>query len=599
MTILTHTLLATLCCGYLAQASSQIPLIFPASDDIDHVAPWSHHEIYQQHSPNFEFKRNITRVAIIGAGVGGLISYREFKKAGYEVRLFERDSVPGGNWRYTEESFPSTPYPPVPLEVADYTPSFPPKGAAYPYEETYGTGDSGPNLDERIRDHRAPKPVWATLVSNAPSIMQQVTELPWPVGTAWELLHSKLGAYLRAFASFHGANSNDENPEVSYSTRVEQVKKIEDGEGKPEDVGRWRLTLKELRREREELTARWWTEDFDAVVVATGRYNAPSIPSIPGLESWAARWSNNIWHSRQYRRPELFANKTVLVIGAATSGMEIARDLAPHAKSIYTSSKTGSPWLAAFYNRVPRNVTLVPEIESFLPPSTAESHCAQGSIKLANGTVFSGIDHVIFATGYHYTFPFLSQYHDASLRANETAKGRQPIVTDGTHLRSLYLDLFYIEEPTLAFINMNTGMQSFTYAEYLAVAAAKVWKGDAHIPAEKEMWARYWDRVQKAGGHKKGLQILGTKGTEEYIRYFVAWLNAAPGRTVDLPPAIATQSAHYYGLARFGFDPTSGAGAPVSGEFLPPRAVAWDTSEQTAERKRPWAGDLAVLLDSW
>ena len=98
---------------------------------------------------------------------------------------------------------------------------------------------------------------------------------------------------------------------------------------------------------------------------------------------------------------------------------------------------------------------------------------SQGEIELVNGTVrffcslllyyflpilhkiISGIDHIIFATGYRYSFPFLPQYHNSSLGRNETAPRslQQPLVTDGTHLRSLHLDLFYIEEPTIGFMN--------------------------------------------------------------------------------------------------------------------------------------------------
>jgi len=241
---------------------------------------------------------------------------------------------------------------------------------------------------------------------------------------------------------------------------------------------------------------------------------------------------------------------------------------------------------------------MVPEIANFVPPSVENSNISQGNIKFVNGTVLSGIDHIIFATGYRYTYPFLPQYHDASLRANETAQGRQPIVTDGTHLRSLYLDLFYIEEPTLAFINMNTAMQSFTYAEYLSVALAKVWKGDAHIPAQKEMWKLYWEHVKQKGGHMKGLQALGEKRAEEIIRYFVGWLNAAPGRTIEPPPAIAKESAYYYVVARLGYNPL--AGLPMDDEFLPPRMAAWGTSPVWAlDEAEKWREDLAVFLDSW
>lgn len=69
--------------------------------------------------------------------------------------------------------------------------------------------------------------------------------------------------------------------------------------------------------------------------------------------------------------------------------------------------------------------------------------------------IITGIDHIIFATGFRYTYPFLPQYHNSKLGVNDTAPadGVQPVVTDGTHLRSLYLDAFYIPDPTLTFIN--------------------------------------------------------------------------------------------------------------------------------------------------
>jgi len=123
--------------------------------------------------------------------------------------------------------------------------------------------------------------------------------------------------------------------------------------------------------------------------------------------------------------------------------------------------------------------------------------------------------------GFRYTYPFLPQYLNPSLRGNETAsQGPQPLVTDGSHVRSLHLDLFYIEEPTLAFINskyylrllyfrshcrtklcsVNGGMQSFVYAEYLAAATASVWKGHAKLPKQDEMWSLYAKRLEDFGG---------------------------------------------------------------------------------------------------
>ncbi|KAG6825284.1 hypothetical protein H0H92_004159 [Tricholoma furcatifolium] len=97
-------------------AAKQTPLI---------VSPPDSHASYK-------FKWPIKKVAIIGAGPGGLVSYREFVNAGFDVRLFERDYVPGGNWHYTDEAPVDAPIPNIDTSVADFTPSLPPKGAALP-----------------------------------------------------------------------------------------------------------------------------------------------------------------------------------------------------------------------------------------------------------------------------------------------------------------------------------------------------------------------------------------------------------------------------------------------------------------------------------
>ncbi|KAG6855926.1 hypothetical protein H0H87_009360 [Tephrocybe sp. NHM501043] len=400
-------------------------------------------------SDSYTLKWPVKKVAIIGAGPGGLLNYREFTQAGFDVHLFERDYIPTGTWHYTEEIPVDAPIPNAEISVADYTPSLPPKGAKLPYEEVYYGTDS----KELLRAHRGPKPIWATLHSNAPAPIQQFTELPWPRGTEWELPHAKLGRYIRSFASYHGLNSNDDNPRVSFNTRVELVEKRYDDDG--EEAG-WTLTLKKVFSIDENSSrAVWYTQDFDAVVIATGRYNAPNVPNIPGLEAWAKQFPDNLRHSRQYRRPEAYAGKTVLIIGGATSGVEIARDLNPHATGMYQSVR----------------------------PDTAD---------------------------------------------DDSSDQPRPIVTDGTHLRSLWLDLFYIEEPTLGFINMNIGSpQSFTYPEYQAVALTKVWSGKALLPSTSELWRQQRERVKELDGYGPHFQFVGSEKTERIFRFFLGWLNGA------------------------------------------------------------------------
>jgi len=111
------------------------------------------------HSPELIYYHCIIR---------GLISYRELSQTGFDVHLFERDTIAGGNWHYTDEvplntSIPSNPN----VAVGDFAPSLPPKGVKYPYVKVYhGVAEN----DVRRRAHRAPKPIWESLTSNAPAV---------------------------------------------------------------------------------------------------------------------------------------------------------------------------------------------------------------------------------------------------------------------------------------------------------------------------------------------------------------------------------------------------------------------------------------------
>lgn len=78
------------------------------------------------------------------------------------------------------------------------------------------------------------------------------------LGIAPELTHYKLQRYMRAFASYHGLNSNDANPNVTYNTRVELIEKKISAEGEGQG---WTLTLKKLvRTGKDRSKATWWTE---------------------------------------------------------------------------------------------------------------------------------------------------------------------------------------------------------------------------------------------------------------------------------------------------------------------------------------------------
>lgn len=83
---------------------------------------------------------------------------------------------------------------------------------------------------------------------------------------------------------------------VSYSTAVEKAEK----------VGReWRLTLRKEGKEKDY----WWTETFDALLVASGHYSVPWIPAIDGLEQFEKSRPGSVIHSKHFRGRDLYKNK--------------------------------------------------------------------------------------------------------------------------------------------------------------------------------------------------------------------------------------------------------------------------------------------------
>ena len=82
------------------------------------------------------------------------------------------------------------------------------------------------------------------------------------------------------------------------------------------------------------------TRRAGAVVIATGHYAEPYMPTWEGVE----RFSGVLLHSSDYITASAFNGQNVLVIGLGNSGAEIAADLAAHgAASVSVSVRTAPP----------------------------------------------------------------------------------------------------------------------------------------------------------------------------------------------------------------------------------------------------------------
>ncbi|MET9715279.1 FAD-dependent oxidoreductase [Streptomyces rochei] len=64
------------------------------------------------------------------------------------------------------------------------------------------------------------------------------------------------------------------------------------------------------------------------VVAASGTFGRPYHPALPGLEDFAG----TVLHAAEYRAPQPFAGQRVVVVGAGNSAVQIAAELAAHAR---------------------------------------------------------------------------------------------------------------------------------------------------------------------------------------------------------------------------------------------------------------------------
>ena len=70
-------------------------------------------------------------------------------------------------------------------------------------------------------------------------------------------------------------------------------------------AGEWVLTLRTEKPDGNH----WWQERFDALVVASGHYNLPWFPNLPGLIEYDRRFPGRVIHAKHFRGGEKFKDK--------------------------------------------------------------------------------------------------------------------------------------------------------------------------------------------------------------------------------------------------------------------------------------------------
>lgn len=194
-------------------------------------------------------------------------------------------------------------------------------------------------------------------------------------------------------------------------------------------------------------------QDFNYIVVCNGHYNKPKIPQdIQGLD----KAKDYISHSKYYRSPQNHG-KRILCVGYSSSGTDIAYELLKSGRKVYVA-------LRDLKNSTSNHYTLsskegIEFISSPLKVIVTKDQCEV----ITNTGQSIIVDEIIFCTGYHYDFPFLSE---------------DIISTQDNIVSPLFEQLLHKNYLNLAFIGLPWKTIPFILSESQAIFLAEFWQNN-------------------------------------------------------------------------------------------------------------------------
>ncbi|XP_058516613.1 dimethylaniline monooxygenase [N-oxide-forming] 4 isoform X2 [Ochotona princeps] len=162
--------------------------------------------------------------------------------------------------------------------------------------------------------------VYWSLVTNVCKEMSCYSDFPFHEDYPNFMIHSKFLQYLQEFAEHFNLLRY-----IHFKTTVCSVTKRPDFS----TTGQWEVVTETEGKQQRAV--------FDAVMVCTGKFLSPCLPlkSFPGIQ----KFKGKVLHSQEYRIPEGFRGKRVLVIGLGNSGGDIAVELSRTTSQMYRSDK--------------------------------------------------------------------------------------------------------------------------------------------------------------------------------------------------------------------------------------------------------------------
>uniref|UniRef100_A0A8C6RXJ7 Flavin-containing monooxygenase n=1 Tax=Nannospalax galili TaxID=1026970 RepID=A0A8C6RXJ7_NANGA len=353
--------------------------------------------------------------------------------------------------------------------------------------------------------------IYKSVTINTSKEMMCFSDFPVPDHFPNYMHNCKLMEYFRMYAKHFGLLNY-----IQFKTKVESVRKRPDFS----ISGQWDVVVETDGIQK--------TMVFDGILVCSGHHTDPHLPlqSFPGIE----KFEGSYFHSREYKSPEDYVGKRIIVVGIGNSGVDIAVELSRVAKQVFLSTRRGSwilhrvwdngyPMDSSFFTRFHHflwKISTTAAINNYLEktvnsrfnhshyglqpqhrllsqhPTVSDdlpNHIISGKVQVKpnvkeftetdaifdDDTVEENIDVVIFATGYSFSFPFLDGL--IAVTDNEV---------------SLYKLMFPpdLEKPTLAVIGLIQPLGIILpIAELQSRWAARVFKGLSKLPSVKTMKA--------------------------------------------------------------------------------------------------------------
>ncbi|XP_010443947.1 PREDICTED: flavin-containing monooxygenase FMO GS-OX-like 8 [Camelina sativa] len=360
-------------------------------------------------------KSQSKRVCVIGAGPSGLVSARELKEEGHEVVVMEQNDDVGGQWLYQPN-----------------------------VEEEEALGKT-----KALKVHSS---VYSSLRLASPREVMGFSDFPFNAKEGRDARrfpgHEEL-LYLKDFCQVFGLKEM-----IRFNVRVDFVGMVND-DTDDDRMKRW--MVKSVEKKSGEVME----EVFDAVVVASGHYSYPRLPSIKGMDLWKRKQL----HSHIYRMPDPFRDEVVVVVGCSISGQDISIELVKVAKEVHLSAKS--------LDIPPGLSKVISKHQNFHLHLQIESLEEDGRVIFEDRSCIVA-DTILYCIGYDYKFPFLE------------SKGR--VEVDDNRVGPLFEHTFspYLS-PSLSFVGIPWKLIGFPFFESQAIWIAKLLSGKTSLPSCDQM----------------------------------------------------------------------------------------------------------------